>query len=150
MLFRSCIKETGLWRPSALGAACPTAVRSLVTRLHAIFWKTWTPRECLTAEVLASVEASKKFDSVSLEISTFPKYIGFDKTALSVIFIKDVWVASYQADVLTRQVSWWSLFPPLPCLCYSCQNAQLTKQLLTNLLVFRKFVNNGDDSAYAY
>lgn len=67
--------------------------------------KTWPPRECPTAEVLGSVTAWKKFDSVSLELSAFAKYTGFDKTALSVIFIKGVWVESYPSAVLTWQVS---------------------------------------------
>lgn len=59
-----------------------------------------------TAEALGSIKACNEFVSVSLEFSTFAKYIGFDrKKALSVIFIKGVHVESYQSAVLTRHVS---------------------------------------------
>ena len=88
--FRSCLSHS-------------TLVSGNQSSCHLL--KIWTPRECPTAEILGSVKACKKFDSVSLELSTFVKYIGFDKTALSVIFIKDVWVESYQSAVLTWQVS---------------------------------------------
>lgn len=69
------------------------------------------PKECPKAETLGFIKAAKKFDSVSLGLSTFAKYTGFDKTnkqtnkTVSVIFIKDVWVEIYQSALLIWQVS---------------------------------------------
>lgn len=63
VFFRSCMKETGLWRALGLGAACPTALWSLVTTLCASLLKTWTPKKCPKIEILGFIKADKKLDS---------------------------------------------------------------------------------------
>lgn len=122
--FRSCIKETALWRASVLGAACPTVLWSLIITLCVRLLKTQTRKECPKTEILGFIKAAKKLDSISLRLPLLQNIYIVTKKSPKQNSFRDFykgWVEIYQSALLIWQVS-WSLFPPLPWLCYSCQN----------------------------